>query len=383
MRSLHNLVLVAILLAIFSVNSDAVNMCKDPAHLGNKMDSHTSEDHDTCYQINEEIARKLPGASSDTVAFPDTITCTELCGPESADAIQEMRAHASCCGATVDKLLCHSYDGTCDAEATVLDDSLTVQAVFNIFLIILVLLHLLSLFLCCTSCCCVPEDQHSGLVYLPPAPSAELHISIGGVLSKKGQDYAEWMPLFQEAISEKDYNLLIGRIKEYQQKNSINICHSAFAFSFICYPWGMAASYCLVKEVQRITRDLDNIAKDYNGARVEFFHIKDLWGGCPGMFVNTVVDWCGNPTPRGFDQYGRPCRVWNHGGQGGPGHWQVVWPPSGFNIILKAPTHFDLRAVWPGAACSASNVQPPQINQMGIPPPPYTPPPPTGGSINV
>jgi len=40
----------------------------------------------------------------------------------------------------------------------------------------------------------------------------------------------------------------------------------------------MAASYFLVKKVQRNTRDLDNIDKDYNGARVEVFDIKDLWG---------------------------------------------------------------------------------------------------------
>ncbi|KAL1510311.1 hypothetical protein AB1Y20_006631 [Prymnesium parvum] len=68
---------------------------------------------------------------------------------------------------------------------------------------------------------CMVKKDYMGRVFLPPAPSAELHINFGWNV-QNGQLYPEWVPIFEEAISKKDYDALVSKIRDYLDKNAIN-----------------------------------------------------------------------------------------------------------------------------------------------------------------
>ena len=208
-------------------------------------------------------------------------------------------------------------------------------------------------------------NDFKGQVFLAPAPMDELHINIGGITKNK-EPYPEWKPLFQEAISEQDFNLLIERIKECREKNNVSACLKEFALSQAIFPWGWVASFFLVKQVQRITHDLDNIAKDFNGARVNYVSIDRLTlKGSPWcMCCAGVAESLSSEPPEAFDQAGHHNRlsVLKHPAERTDGlviggdriididreryKWgRTIWPLYGYNVVLKAPT--SLRKVWP------------------------------------
>jgi hypothetical protein len=190
MPSCHNLALAATLLALFAVNTEAGNMCKDPAHLAyddgrNVLCPGMSENCDcktdcggpfckcdaaltccdddrdfsevptTCERVNQEIEAKLPSdkpAGYEWAKFQkfDEVDCAMLCGPEGAAALQLMYANPSCCGGAEgrDRLLCHSSDGTCDpAECGHNCDTGDATLVILLFVIF-------CLGLCCCGLCC-------------------------------------------------------------------------------------------------------------------------------------------------------------------------------------------------------------------------------------
>ena len=203
---------------------------------------------------------------------------------------------------------------------------------------------------------CLPQDTHRcipcqiimgslvdktfmGRVFLPPAPSAELHINIGWNV-RNGQRYAEWMPVFQEAISQKDYEELVSKLKDYLETNAINpylpICAQ---MTCVC---GVGCCICgyLYVTASSITRDLKKIAEEYPGARVELFQ----------MTTPTAL----TADAMGFDQYGQPPQQVFGAGEHSAGEMKPCWPPLGYNIILKATQTSDLRSVWPKSLATGS-----------------------------
>ena len=158
MPSRYNLALAASLLVLFAVNTEAgnieaamlrrkgsnarpsnhgenhhephdgevsVNMCRNPADLGTRVDEidGAESDPDYCFNKNNEIERKLGSF--------ETVTCAELCGPGGGAALRLMYASASCCRtgngvpnpfeeekSDKELLLCHNADGKCDAAET-------------------------------------------------------------------------------------------------------------------------------------------------------------------------------------------------------------------------------------------------------------------------
>jgi len=306
--------------------------------------------------------------------------CSSKPGYSQAD----LEAVRSACSAT-----CRSASGGC------IDGPLGALAavMFVIMLVGLFPCFLLTMKMCCES----DETPFEGRVFLPPsaasentectwgvvvrragqaepdwAPSDELHVNIGWITRGGKTTYPDWMPLFQAAISEQDYNLLIGRIKEYREKNTISRLQETCGRTCCLFPWGMVSRWFFLKKKETMTRELDNISKDF-GARVEFYSDTKRTGD--GRKYHA------------FDQFGKICKYFYSHGPNGGGAWKPCWPPTGYNIILRAPGSFDLRGVWPGAKESspgADHVQQPQTNQMmmpSIPPPPYTPAP--DGSVSL
>ena len=90
--------------------------------------------------------------------------------------------------------------------------------------------------------------------------------------------------------------------------------------------------YLFVK-ASKITSDLKHIADEFAGARVELFQIT----------TPTAL----TPDAMGFDQFGQPAQSMFGQTEHSAGQLKPCWPPLGYNIILKAPKSFDLRASWP------------------------------------
>ena len=90
------------------------------------------------------------------------------------------------------------------------------------------------------------DKTFMGRVFLPPHPNNELHINIGWNVTD-GQKFPEWLPIFQEAITQQEYDALISKIKEYLAKNAINHCLPTCAMMTIgcgvgCFICGCAAA---------------------------------------------------------------------------------------------------------------------------------------------
>jgi hypothetical protein len=184
-----------------------------------------------------------------------------------------------------------------------------------------------------------------GRVFLPPAPSKELHINVGWN-TVGNQAFPEWMPLFGEAISKDDYDKLIAKIKEHLDANSIPMWQ---VYCGIMPPTGMIGGICyLYWKASAITKELRKIGDEFNGARVELYQAT-----YPTGFGDLQA----------YDQWGQaPMKAFGESHQVKP-----CWPPLGYNIILKAPTSFDLRSVWPGVSQGAANVQIPVPMSMQTP----------------
>jgi hypothetical protein len=186
-----------------------------------------------------------------------------------------------------------------------------------------------------------------GRVFLPPAPSAELHVNIGWN-TVGNQAYPEWMPLFGEAISKPDYESLIAKIKTHLEANAIPMWQVACG---MCPPTCLVGgACCLYLKASAITKELGKIGDEFNGARVELYQATH-----PSGFGNLQA----------FDQYGQPLMKEFGRSEHRAGCMKPCWPPLGYNIILKAPRSFDLRSVWPGVSQSAANVQIPAPMSMG------------------
>ena len=273
--------------------------------------------------------------------------CSSKPGYSQAD----LEAVRSACSAT-----CSSASGGC-----ITDDHPLGAGV--IFVVMLAVVGFSSFFKFTTSMC-YDENPFEGRVFLPPsdrAPSDELHVNIGWITrGGQGTTYPDWMPLFQAAISEQDYNLLIGRIKEYREKNTISRLQETCGRTCCLFPWGMVSRWFFLKKKETMTRELDNISKDF-GARVEF---------CSSSKRTDHGHKC-----HAFDQFGKICMdLFRDPYRRDPTQQSFIlkpsWPPRGYNIILRAPGSFDLRGVWPGAkevAPGADHVQQPQTNQMMMP----------------
>ena len=171
-----------------------------------------------------------------------------------------------------------------------------------------------------------------GRVFLPPAPSANLHINIGWSATD-GQKYPEWMPIFQEAISKEDYDSLISKIKDYLSANSINACLPMCAVTTMSCGVGCFVCCYLAAAGTKITGDLKKIGEEFPGASVTLCQ----------MTTPTAQ----TPDAMAFDQWGVPCQQVFGQGKHSRGQLKPCWPPLGYNIILRAPSSFDLRSVWP------------------------------------
>ena len=181
-----------------------------------------------------------------------------------------------------------------------------------------------------------------GRVFLPPAPSAELHVNIGWNTAGN-QEYPEWMPLFGEAISKANYDRLIAKIKAHLEANAIPMW-------LVCCGCGVCpvpGLCCLYMKASSITKELQKISDEFDGARVELFQATSPSG------------------LQAYDQYGQPPMKMFGGNKHHAGTMKPAWPPLGYNIILKAPKSFDLRSVWPGASQGAANLQIPVPMSMG------------------
>ena len=178
-----------------------------------------------------------------------------------------------------------------------------------------------------------------GRVFLPPAPSAELHINIGWN-TVGNQSYPEWMPLFAEAISKEDYDRLTGNIKAHLETNAIPFWQTQCALCCcgmcVCCP----CVYVYFR-ASAITKELKQIAQEFNGARVEFTQMAK-----PTGFGNLQA----------FDQYGQPPMSEFGATMEIAGVMKPSWPLQGYNIILKAPVSYDIRSIWPGVSGGAANL---------------------------
>jgi hypothetical protein len=182
------------------------------------------------------------------------------------------------------------------------------------------------------------DKTFMGRVFLPPE-SAELHINIGWN-ERGGQKYAEWMPVFQEAISQKDYEALVSKLKDYFETNAINPFLPRCAMATLtCGVGCLICGYMAVK-ASSITRDLKEIAAEFSGARIELVQ----------MTTPTAL----TADAMGFDQYGQPPQQVFGEGKHSAGQMKPCWPPLGWNIILKAPETSDLRSLWPKSLATGS-----------------------------
>ena len=102
------------------------------------------------------------------------------------------------------------------------------------------------------------DKTFMGRVFLPPEPSAELHINFGWNV-QNGQKYPELMPLFQEAISKQDYEALMSKIKDYLEKNSINDCLPICGLMTIGCGVGCFVCGSIAHSASKITSDLTKI----------------------------------------------------------------------------------------------------------------------------
>lgn len=171
------------------------------------------------------------------------------------------------------------------------------------------------------------DKTFMGRVFLPPAPSAELHINIG-FNTVGNQAYPEWMPIFKEAISKKDYDRMIGKIKAYLDENAMPMY--CVSLACCCFPIGLP--YLYVK-TGNITSGLQQIGNEFNGARVELCQMSTPTGLTADMMA--------------FDQYGQAPMTMFGGSDRRAGEMKPCWPPLGYNIILKTPQSFNLRNAWP------------------------------------
>jgi hypothetical protein len=186
-----------------------------------------------------------------------------------------------------------------------------------------------------------------GRVFLPPAPSAELHVNIGWN-TVGNQAYPEWMPLFGEAISKADYDRMIAKIKAHLDANAIPMWQVACG---MCPPTCIVGGACyLYIKASAITKELQKISEEFDGARVELCQTS-----YPTGFGNLQA----------YDQYGQPPMHMFGRSEHSAGMMKPCWPPNGYNVILKAPRTFDLRSVWPGVSQGAANVQIPAPMSMG------------------
>ena len=197
------------------------------------------------------------------------------------------------------------------------------------------------------------DKTFMGRVFLPPAPSQELHINIGWHFAN-AQTYPEWMPIFEEAISKAEYDALIGKIKGYLEKNKVDaglpLCGM---FTVCCFGIGCCILGYVASKASQITNDLKKIAEEHSGARIELVQ----YAPATARTAETM----------GVDQYGQPCIAGGSGRRRGPAQTRPVWPPLGYNIVLKAPASFDLRSVWPKPTDIASSIQVPTATTTGVP----------------
>ena len=129
------------------------------------------------------------------------------------------------------------------------------------------------------------DKTFMGRVFLPPAPSAELHINIGWN-TIGNQAYPEWMPIFQEAISKEDYDRMIIKIKAYLDEHAMPM--NCVCVACLCWPCGLPYLYA---KSSNITSALQRIGNEFSGARVKLSQMTVP----TGMTADLMA----------FDQYGQ------------------------------------------------------------------------------
>merc|ERR1719491_1124413 len=103
----------------------------------------------------------------------------------------------------------------------------------------------------------------------------------------------------------------------------------------------------IAHSASKITRNLEIIGDEFAGARV--------------ALVQATFPTALTADAMAFDQYGQsPQSKFRKGGEMKP-----CWPPLGYNIILKAPTTFDLQRVWPKSLSTGGML--PTVGQTHMP----------------
>ena len=176
-------------------------------------------------------------------------------------------------------------------------------------------------------------DRFMGRVYLPPAPSQDLHVNIGYPYEGK-QLFPSWMPVFEHAISKKDYDEMVGKMKALLAEKCITECDLSMRTLSVLFCLGVGCLFFKIKQ-DGITNSLKSIAAEYG---VDIILVGAM--GCRMIYNNQDVN------AIGIDQYGIPLSTLSE-----KRNRQVpAWAPPGYNIILKGSPELDLRSSWPRSA---------------------------------
>jgi hypothetical protein len=179
-----------------------------------------------------------------------------------------------------------------------------------------------------------PWQRYMGRVFLPPAPSQDLHVNIG-LLLEGNQNFPKWMPVFEHAISEKDYDEMVGKMKALLAEKYMSEFDLSMRTLSVLFCLGIGCLFYKCKE-DGIKDSLKGIAAEYGLDIIEVGNT-----GC--RYISHKKD---DVNGIGFDQHGIPLSLLSE-----KGSRQIpAWPPMGFNIILKGTPELDLRSSWPRSA---------------------------------
>lgn len=195
-----------------------------------------------------------------------------------------------------------------------------------------------------------------GRIFLAPrdrGANDELYFNIGFNMTG-GQKYPDWVPALEPVIPQKRHDEIMGKIKDYLDKNSIPANLPTIALCLSAVPCCCCAGCCICgcyipSKAKSITKNLQMIGLDY-GVRVEVVERTD-----PTAQTDDAM---------AFDQYGRALQAMVGGSKHHAGQMKPVWPPLGYNVIMQVPANVDLRSSWGKGAAEAKPAQVVMGNQQ-------------------
>ena len=169
-----------------------------------------------------------------------------------------------------------------------------------------------------------------GRAFLAPSVVGdEIWFNVGWTMGN-AQQYAEWTPLFEAAISKSHYEEMVSKMKPVFASKAIHPALVGISIGLMpACGAGLICCAVMKCQVDNLVQTLSGIAAEYGGRAVL----------CQAAGFNVQY--------HAFDQFGQPLQEGRMGAQAMHSNMSPTWPPLGVNIVLPDKSRGGLRASWP------------------------------------